>query len=207
MRHFLCGIAAATMLASAHAGDYVLEVDGRKIELDLDKPASASIGSDKPVTLVLRQKTEQTWRDDDMSFVYPATLKPVRMEVEKDISQTLMATPSGSLIIVQRYIGLDTTNLIDMMVSQLTDEDVSAGYKRTTQSTTRKLTDGMTLAGKKVHTEHPGESWDHEVLAIGDRKGGYLIVSAIHDDSPPADHEMIEKFWHSLQLRASPAAK
>lgn len=203
----LCALALlSTLLTAAHAGDYVLEINGQKTEIDLDKPVSLTINDGKLVTLALHQKSEQIWRNDGLSFAYPTALKPVRKDIDKDISQTLIATPSGSLVLVQRYTGLNPTHMIDMMISKLTDEEVAAGYKRTIQPAARKLADGANFTGKTAHTESSSESWDREVVAIGDgRQGGYLIVSATHDTSPPTDHEMIKNFWRSLQLRAAPA--
>jgi hypothetical protein len=202
----LCG-AAALMLAAAtaQAGDYVLEIDGQKVELDLDRPAKTSIG-DHQAKLVLHQKPEQTWREEGVSFVHPTANAPARRSLGKNVTQTLMATPSGSLVIVQHYIGTNPTGLIDMMIGKMTDDEVQAGFKRSIKSATRKLSNGVTLTGKLAHTEHPGDTWDREVVAVGDRDGGFLVVAALNDFSPDSDHAMLDQFWRSLYLAAGKSA-
>lgn len=201
-RYLALALALSTCLPTsrAHAGDYVLEIDGRQVELDLNHSATAVLSDGKTTKLLLRQKTEQTWHEDGASFTHPAAFTPARRELSKNITQTIMATPSGSIVLVQHYIGLDPTTLIDVMINKLSDDEVQAGYQRTIKKAQRKLGDGVTLAGKIVHTEHPGEAWDREVVAIGDHDGGFLVVGATSDSSTPADFAMIDAFWRSLRL-------
>jgi len=191
-------------VTAAHAGDYVLEIDGQKVEIDLDRPASANVG-DKKAKIVLHQKTEQTWREEGISFVHPAAFAPSRRNLDKNITQTIMTTPSGTIVLVQHYIGTDPTPLVDMMVGKLSDDEVTAGYKREIKYAARQLADGTMLSGKSVRTEHPGDTWEREVLASGDHDAGFLIVAAVNDSSTDADRAMMEKFWRTLRL-AKPGA-
>jgi len=203
-RHALCGaLALLFAAASAAAADYVLDIDGKKIELDLDHPTKADMGDGKTARLVLTQSKEQTWRDDGVSFRHPAVFAPARRNLDKNITQTIMTTPSGSMILMQHYIGTDPNLLVDVMVSSLTDEEVKAGYERSSRSAHRRLADGTVLSGKTVHTEHPGDKWDREIVAVGDHDGGYLVISSANDSSTDVDHGMIDTFWLSLRLPSS----
>lgn len=202
-RQWRLSLALAMASGSALAGDYVLEIDGQKIELDLDHPTSAVLGG-KTAKLLLQQNLQQTWRNDGMSFVHPAAFAPARRTIEKNITQTIMSTPTGTAVLVQHYVGLDPTGLIDFMVKTVSDEEVKAGYTRTIKKTSRKLAGGTILSGQIVHTEHPGESWDREVVAIGSADGGYLVVGMTNDSATDVDHAMIDLFWRSLALPASP---
>ena len=202
-RHRLATACLLAMMAcTAPAADYVLEIDGQKIDLDLDHPANATLGG-KTARLLLRQNSQQTWRNDGMSFEHPAAFAPSRRTIEKNITQTIMSTPTGSVVLVQHYLGVDPTALIDFMVKTVSDEEVKAGYTRTTRKTSRKLAAGNVLAGQIVHTEHPGESWDREIVATGNADGGYLVVGMTNDSATDVDHAMIDLFWRTLALPAT----
>jgi hypothetical protein len=188
---------------NASAGDYVLEIDGQKFELDLDHSTNAVLGG-KPAKLLLRQNPQQIWRNDGLSFEHPAEFAPARRTIEKNVIQTTMSTPTGSVVLVQHYIGIDPTGLIDFMVKTVSDEEVKAGYTRTTKPASRKLANGSVLSGTIVHTEHPGESWDREIVAIESADGGYLVVGMTNDSATDVDHAMLDLFWHSLSLPVPP---
>jgi|GEM_PF-2961584 len=194
------------LLASgaAQAGNYVLEVGGKAVELDLDTPANVDLGGGKPVAVVLRQKAEQVWRGDGMTFTYPTEVKPSRREIAKGAVQTSSVTPSGSLVIVQYYSEITPENMIGLMIAELTDDDVKAGNKRTIKPATRKLASGATLEGKAVRVERAQEYVDFEILATSGNSGGYVIVSRIGSQAPPADGKLVSRFWQTLQLNVKP---
>jgi hypothetical protein len=153
--------------------------------------------------VLLRQKTEQVWRSDGMSFVYSTAATPARSQIDKDISQVMLITPGGDSLIVQHYVNLNPAHMVNVMIDKLTGDEVDAGYKRTTQPATRKLADGTLMTGTRVRTERAGASEDREVLAIGNRSGGYLIVNHTSGNPSQEDRQMLERFWRTLRLNGA----
>ena len=193
----------ALLAGAAQAGNYVLEIDGKALELDLDAPANIDLGGGKQASVVLRQKAEQIWRSDGMSFEHPIAVKPSRRKISDSATQVIMATASGTIVLVQRYTKVNPEQVIDLMISELTDDEVTAGYKRTIESATRKLADGTALSGKQVHVERGKEYADYEILTTN-RRGGYLIVHRVSDYSPKFDRQLVKQFWQTLQLNVTP---
>ena len=202
MRNSLRAIAAAILVASAGAaaaGGYVLTVNGKTSELDLDKDAQILVDG-KAVTVRLQRKEQQIFADSGLSFEHPAAVQPTTTDISDGVRQVMLVSANGNGVILQRYSGLDPTALIDLMVKEMTDEEVAAGYERKITPDTQKLTDGRQLRGKLARTESADEAWDRHILAIGDERGGFLVVTMMERDREPADVAMLQRFWASLIL-------
>jgi hypothetical protein len=198
-----CATALALGAVAAHAGDYVLDIDGKTIELDLDHPSKVDLGNGKSVRLLLKQSREQTWRDGALVFKHAPTFSPSRRELGHGIVQTLMATPAGAEILVQHYDHTDPETMVATIQKALVEDEVGSGWKLTEKPTTRTLSDGTVLKGKIVHTTHATDVWDREIVAFGEGDGGYLVVSAKSDIASEPDHAMIALFWKSLSLKGA----
>jgi hypothetical protein len=192
--------AGLALAAPAFAGGYVLDIGGKQTELDLDQDTAVTLPDGRSVTARLTRKAEQTFRDRGLSFDHPASVQPSGTDVDKRVRQIMMVSANGNGVLVQRYDGLDPTALVDLMVGEMTDEEVAAGYQRKISPASRTLSDGTELKGKLARTESAGESWDRYILAKGDSKGGYLVISMMEDDREAADVAMLQKFWKTLKL-------
>ncbi|WP_257388178.1 hypothetical protein [Tahibacter caeni] len=202
MRNALRSAAALLLTVSAGAvmaGGYVLTVDGKATELDLDKDAEVLVGG-KAVTVRLQRKEQQQFRDAGLSFDHPAGVQPSTTDINANVRQIMLVSANGNGAIVQRYAGLDPNALVDLMVNETTDEEVAAGYQRKIAPATRTLADGRALSGKQVRTESKDESWSRTIVATGNARGGYLVITMMEDERAAADAAMIERFWKTLKL-------
>jgi hypothetical protein len=196
----LLATGAVAAAGSALAGGYVLTVDGKTTELDLDKDVQVLVDG-KSVTVRLQRKELQVFRDSGLSFEHPATVQPTTTDVAEGVRQVMLVSANGNGVILQRYHGIDPTALVDLMIKETTDEEVAAGYTRKIEAATRTLSDGREIAGKYARTQSKDESWDRFVYARTDGKGGgYLIVTMMEEDRAAPDVAMIDRFWKTLKL-------
>lgn len=183
----------------AWAGGYVLTVDGKATELDLDQDTRIVVGG-KPVSVRLERKAEQTFRGAGFRFDHPSAIQPTSRELSEQIHQIMLTSAEGNGLILQRYDGLDPTALVDLMVAEITDEEVAAGYRRKITAATRTLADGRELRGKLARTETDDRNIERLVVATRDAKGGYLLIAIRDDTIPPADVALLDRFWQTLRL-------
>lgn len=196
----IAAIAALALCAgAATAGGYVLTVGGKPTELDLDRDTQIVVDG-KPVSVRLQRKEQQVFRDGALSFEHPASVQPSTTDINDQVRQIMLVSANGNGVILQRYNGIDPTALIDLMVKETTDEEVAAGYTRKITPATRTLADGRKLSGKQARTDSADESWDRIILATGDRKGGYLIITMMEKDRAGNDQTLLDRFWKTLKL-------
>jgi hypothetical protein len=203
MRNSLRAVAAAILAAgagAAMAGGYVLTVNGKTSELDLDKDVQILVDG-KAVTVRLQRKEQQVFADSGLSFEHPAAVQPTTTDVSDGVRQVMLVSANGNGVILQRYRGIDPTALVDLMIKETTDEEVAAGYTRKIEPAMRKLADGREITGKHARTQSKDESWDRFVYARSDGDGGgYLIVTMMEEDRAAPDVAMLDRFWKSLKL-------
>jgi hypothetical protein len=184
----------------ALAGGYVLSIDGKSVELDLEQDTKVELPGGGTATLKLARKAEQQFREGGISFSYPATLLPSSGDAERRIRQHMLVSPDGYTVIVQRYDGIDPATLIDAVLDDITAEELAAGYKRKITPATRKLADGRELKGRQARTESARDSWNRDVVTLVDSRGGYMIMTMVEDARRPPDMAMVELFWRTLRL-------
>ena len=82
-------LAGLLLAGSAAAGGYVLSIDGKPVELDLDQDTRVELPGGGTATLKLARKAEQQFREGGLAFSYPATLLPSSSDVERQVRQHL----------------------------------------------------------------------------------------------------------------------
>ncbi len=198
----------ATMLAlvvmaltatSAHAENFTLTINGKKFEVDLDTEKVLKVGGRK-LRVKLAKKTVVLFKTVNFSFDHPSRLSPSRTGLGNGIFQTMMASPVGTLVMVQEYTTLDPSGLVDLMVGELTKEEVKYGYKIVKKAISRKLASGARLKGKLVTSTYRSKVIVRQVLTFKARDAGVLLVTQIEKTSPVAEAKIIDTFYKTLKI-------
>ena len=200
-RTLLMGIVGmGAFCGCAFAGNYLLSIDGQEFEIELGEETALSLPDGNRVQIKLNKKAIVRFRTYTFSFDHPNEFTPSRTDLGDGIHQTMMSSPVGTLVMVQEYADMDPSTLVDLMVNELTKEEKNYGYEITTVSTTKELTDGTVLAGKKTTTSYRGEKRTLHVLHHAIKDAGVLLITGIDEDATPEDQAMMETFWKSLAL-------
>lgn len=181
------------------AADYVLKVGEDSYEISLDEDIRIQIGGEH-LTVKLVQKEILTYKTDNFSFEYPKKYSPSKSDLGSDIFQTAMMTPLGSLVIVQEYLTLDPSSLIDLMVNELTKEEREYGYKIESNKTTVTLADGNVLNGKVVSSKYKGSDIKRFIYTYGAKDSGLLIVTQVDYEAEPSGKDLMAKVINSLKI-------
>jgi len=197
----LFGIACVVFAGGfASAGNYVLAIDGKKHEVEVGKQKNVELSDGKTIKVVLEKKAIVSFKAENLSFEHPSGVAPSRTEIRDGIQQTMMATPLGTLVLVQEYAKIDPAGLVDMMISQLTKEEKQRGYKITNSPAKTKLASGKTLTGRKSISTHKGEQTTRHVLCYSISDAGVMIITQIDNEAPPEDRSMVDVFWKTLNI-------
>ena len=197
----LIGIACVALACGyALAGNYVLTIDGKKYEVDVGKQKTVELSDGKKIQVTLEKKAIVSFRADNFSFDHPSGFSPSRTDLGDGIHQTMMATPIGTLLLVQEYPNIDPAGIVDMILNELTKEEKQYGYKITNSPAKIKLASGKTLTGKKSIATYRGEQTTRHVLSYSIRDAGVLIITKVGKDATPEDKSMVGVFWKTLKI-------
>lgn len=193
-------LAVALFVQPALAGeDYTLEIDGVEQAIGLDAPKEIVLPDGTRVNVVLSQNEFSEFVAKAFSFSHRSDYKPSRNELNAGIVQTAILTPVGTGVLVQEYDGLDPTPLIDIMLKELTKEEVDYGYDYREREVSQTVGD-KTLKGRQAVTSYKDETWTRSVYAYGGRDSGLLIVTFLEDEYRETEEELLEVFWQTLKI-------
>lgn len=185
----------------AFAGeDYLLTINGRTSDLSLGVEKAVTLTNGQTVSVLLKRKETATFDGRLFSFSYKSSLTPQGKELGEDVRQTLLTTPTGTAVIIQEYKNFNPADVVDLMITKLTEDEVKSGYKAHQEKIEQKLSDGRVFKGKKVVTTSREEEWTRCVLTYGDAHGGVLVMTMISKDNAE-ELPMIETFWSSFRLK------
>ena len=180
--------------------DHTLSIDGTVIDLPMNEDVVATLKDGRSVTLRLALKPLLSYTAKGVRFQYPSGMSVSSREIDPGITQHMVATATGTLLILQTYDDIDTTTLVDLMTGKMTDDDVAAGATRDTQPHSRRLADGTDITGTLTHLKATRDDVLVEVLAKRQGKGGALLITRHDRLSSPEDNKLIDIFWRSVQL-------
>ena len=195
----LCVLVTALIATSAFAEDFILTVNGHKVELDLDQTVTAKLDDGTPLQLTLRQKEILRFKSDLFSFEHKNVYKPNRNDLGSGIFQTMAVTPLGTGVLVQEYTSIDPTPLVEMMLHEVTKEEIDYGYKYVAEEITKQVGE-FTLKGKQAVTSYGDEEWTRAVLAYGKKDRGVLVMTFVEKENAATEMELIDRFWKTFEI-------
>ena len=196
---FIGIVIAGMTYINATAGNYILTIDGKQHDFELGQKKTVKLSDGKVVDVLLKKKAVALYKEKWFSFDYPSDLKPSRTQIIKGLHQTMLATPTGALVLIQEYSTINPSNNVDIMLNSVTKKKVQYGYKiRTTPI--RKRVGGILLKGKSAYLTY-GKKWaKYEVYSYGKNKSGIIIMTMSQNTNNPQDKKMLDLFWKSLKI-------
>lgn len=198
---FITIFASAIMSAQLNAAPFQLEIDGKIFEATPGEQQKITLPDGSSHSIKLIQKEYITFASDLYSYDHKSAYTPTKVDIGGGINQAMLLTPLGTGVLVQEYTMLNPVSLIDLMVQELTKEEVSRGYELKVEERERKLKNGTTIKGKAAITSYQGETWVKEIFASGDVSKGVLIVTFIEEDNRKTDGSFLETFWKSFETK------
>ncbi|WP_444957062.1 hypothetical protein [Microbulbifer sp. ZKSA002] len=181
------------------AANYELKIGDSSYEISLNEEIEISVG-EKHIPIKLTQKEILTYTTDNFSFEHPRQYLPSKTDLGSGIFQTAMITPLGSAVMVQEYLNLDPTGIIDLMVNEITKEEREYGYKIESTETSVTLSDGKILNGQAVTSKYKGSDIKRFIYTYSTKDSGLLILTQVDYESEPNADIFITNIIDSLKI-------
>lgn len=187
------------LVNTSFAANYILTIGNERHEISLDKTEQIKIG-DSYVSVKLEQKDVLTYSSENFSFEYPRRYSPSKSDLGDGILQTAMMTPLGSVVMVQEYLTINPSGLIDLMINEVTKEEREYGYKIKSSDISITLSDGKRLKGKVVTSKYKGSDIKRYFYTYGVKDSGLFIMTQIDYESEPSAEALINQVINSLKI-------
>ncbi|MFD2053429.1 hypothetical protein ACFSQT_10125 [Mesorhizobium calcicola] len=200
--------AALTLMAlcagPAQAEDlkaFKLTIDGVTVDIDPGESANVTLPGGKQAKVTLERNDFATFSGGSFSFVHPSNISVTKTDLGENITQYLMASALGTIVVVQEYGKMNPVSLNQLMLQEMTKESVQAGATLTQQPTTRKLADGKELTGITATVKTRTDTADFEIVGFGLADQGLLFITRVASEDAATEKPLIDKFWQSLKVK------
>lgn len=197
-----CIILSASQLVNAQsAKNYILEINGDTIHISLDQPTQFKSAGGQAYKVKVSRKEFLNYGNESISFNYPSQYSISTTKIDEDVEQILLTTATGNGLMIQIYSSMNPELAVDLMLNEMTEDDVSAGYKQTITEAQRTLSNGTVLKGKRAVLKMDKDTEEFVCLANGKKKKGIMVMEIKNDLEDPDAVKMFDVFWKSLSLK------
>lgn len=201
--------AAALILIALRAGPagaedlkaFKLTIDGVTVDIDPGESADVTLPGGKRSKVTLERNDFATFSGSVFSFVHPSNISVTKTDLGDDITQYLMASALGTIVVVQEYGTMNPVSLNQLMLQEMTKESVQAGATLTQEPTTRKLADGKELTGIHAEVKTRTDTADFEIVGFGVADRGLLFITRVAREDAATEKPLVDKFWQSLKVK------
>lgn len=198
----LCLAGGAALAQTNEAANYQITIDGKAMDVALGKEYKMKLANGKEVTVSVKQKEVLTYQDDWISLQYPKGLHPAFTAPDPDLEQMTLLTANGNGILVQKYKAIDPSDLVDLMLKEITHEDVSFGYTITEKPFEHKLATGQKAKGKSVVLTYGADVQHYTVAALGGKNEGILFMTMLNKEyENESEDKVIQLFLDTFSYK------
>jgi hypothetical protein len=180
---------------------FKLTIDGVTVDIDPGESTNVTLPGGKQSKVTLERNDFATFSGSVFSFVHPSDISVTKTDLGDDITQYLMASALGTIVVVQEYGKMNPVSLNQLMLQEMTKESVQAGATLTQAPTTRKLADGKELTGIRAQVKTRTDTADFEIVGFGLADRGLLFITRVAGEDAATEKSLIDKFWQSLKVK------
>ena len=152
------------------------------------------------VNIQLLEKAIRTYGDDFVKFNYSNKYSISITELDVGIEQLMVMTANGNGIIIQEYSTMNPVFITDFMISEMTKESISYGYKGEPKEAQISLPSGLLLKGQKITLTYNTEVEEYQVYTYGAKDRGIMIATLTNNLNEAEGIELMDLFFNSLEI-------
>ena len=180
--------------------NYVMSVEGKDYDINIDDTITVK-SKTGDVAITIKRKEFSTFAKDIVSFEHRSDLSVAATDVDRDIHQYLLASALGTLVIVQKYDAMNPDSLNELMLNQISKDDIASGFKIEKSDFSRTLSDGTKMNGLRAHLTYKKDDVDLQVLSVDLGDSGVIAITRYNSDMAVGEDKIIDRFWATLKLK------
>lgn len=202
----ILGLSLLLTFSMAMATDFTLKIDGKHFKVSTDNSSNINVG-DKSYRVQLIKNSIQDFKSKYVSFNYIKEVQPSRQNLSADMSQTVMATPLGSVLLVQEYNMKFTGNeLYPMMKSEFTKQNPPGVVDSKNKKITKRLSNGETISGisYESYNKETGKVTLTYKLYVHNVGQKTALIVEVNQNAEELKDDLVDKsfkvFWDSYKF-------
>jgi hypothetical protein len=180
---------------------FTVTVDGVSVMMNPGENGKITLKDGRTLTVGLTVNPVMSWSDSMVTFDHPSGINVATQMLSKRITQRIMASAVGTVVIIQEYDAIEPTTLNQTMMNELTKNDLKLGAELTQSEAKKTLRGGMILNGLRGILKSRTAIKTIEVFSYGKDGRGVMLISQLNDDNKANDQAFVDQFWRTLALK------
>jgi hypothetical protein len=194
----------ACQAQSQSSANYILTIEGVEHEIALDQETKIKLKSGREVQIALKKRALGNFATGDLSFDYPGQYSVASTVVDTGITQHIVVTALGTVMLVQNYQDGLPAGLLDLMYTQMVEEPKAMGLDIEKTELSRAISNKTELKGVRAKYRGGGDNVTIDIATAEVGTTGFLILTMNDESTSPDEKQMIEQFWQSVTLKNPP---
>jgi hypothetical protein len=202
---FCCCFWVCPVLAEDGSNEnYVLTIDGIDYPLALGAESTVKLKSGTEVPVTLKKNAFGRFATGGLSFEFPGQYTVASTVIDEDITQHIVVTGIGTMMLVQNYQGGIPSGLLDVMFDEMVEEPKAMGLNIERTDIIRTISGQAELKGVRAHYKGKGDDVTIDIVLAEAGDDGFMILTMSDALSEPDERPIIERFWESVALKNNP---
>lgn len=180
--------------------NYEISINGQTYDICLGRDYQIKSDSGEKLHFKVNKKALMTYKNGYISFQHKSDLAISSTDLGNGIRQIMTNTAVGTLVLIQEYSSMNPTAMVNLMLQELTKEQINYGYKMQKETHSKALMDGTKLRGLRATLKYNEEEEYWTVSAYGKKDRGLLVITKIDKEYLSTEKNIIDLMWETLQI-------
>ena len=180
--------------------NYEISINGETYDISLGRDYQIKSNSGEKLHFRVNKKALMTYKNGYISFQHKSDLAISSTDLGNGIRQIMTNTAVGTLVLIQEYSTMNPTAMVNLMLQELTKEQINYGYKMQKETHSKALKNGTKLRGLKATLKYNEEEEYWTVTAYGKKDKGLLVITKIDKGYLSTEKNIIDLMWETLQI-------
>ncbi len=180
--------------------NYEISINGQTYDISLGRDYQIKSDSGEKLHFKVNKKAVMTYKNGYISFQHKSDLAISSTDLGNGIRQIMTNTAVGTLVLIQEYSTMNPTAMVNLMLQELTKEQINYGYKMQKETHSKALMDGTKLRGLRATLKYNEEEEYWTVSAYGKKDRGLLVITKIDKEYLSTEKNIIDLMWETLQI-------
>lgn len=180
--------------------NYEISINGETYDISLGRDYQIKSNSGEKLHFRVNKKAVMTYKNGYISFQHKSDLAISSTDLGNGIRQIMTNTAVGTLVLIQEYSTMNPSAMVNLMLQELTKEQINYGYKMQKETHSKALKDGIKLRGLRATLKYNEEEEYWTVSAYGKKDRGLLVITKIDKEYLSTEKSIIDLMWETLQI-------
>ncbi len=203
MKRILSIFAFFILIIQAQAQErYLLIIGPDTLSITADRQYIFLTSDGRELPIELRKQRIQTYESRVSKFQYPSDVDVSVTDLGEGVQQVNVLTADGTGFFIQEFSNTQPGDIINLMMAELTKENIQRGYQAVEETFEKILRDGKLLLGRKRTLTYGGNVETYTVASFGAQNRGILLVMVNNNSGNVKEtQDLIQLLLETLEVK------